>query len=115
MPAPIESRVGRNGNPATFGHYADPVWDTTRMNNIAQHFVTAWFGLKLHDDRSMAAYLDLTPDAEDGVWATTEDGSETSEHTYWKGFANRTAIGLRLDPGSYEVMLRYVLADVVAA
>lgn len=25
----------------TFGHYADPVWDTVRMNNIAQHFATA--------------------------------------------------------------------------
>jgi len=28
-------------------HYADPVWDNVRMNNIAQHYLTAFLGLHL--------------------------------------------------------------------
>lgn len=41
-------------------HYVDPVWDTVRMNGIAQHFATAFFGLHLKGHAEMAAYL--TPD-----------------------------------------------------
>ncbi len=58
VPAPPESWVfsdtlGR----ASFDHYADPVWDTLRMNNIAQHFAAAFMGLHLKQDASMAPYL----------------------------------------------------------
>jgi predicted dienelactone hydrolase len=41
-------------------HYSDPVWDTVRMNGIAQHFATVFLGLHLKGDPEMAAYL--TPD-----------------------------------------------------
>lgn len=38
-PAPVESFAVSNAlGWAPFEHYADPVWDTVRMNNIAQHF-----------------------------------------------------------------------------
>ncbi len=67
------------------------------MNNIAQHFATAWFDLKLKGDQTKAGYLNLVEDSAKGVWATNEDGSFKSEHTYWKGFANRTAVGLHLE------------------
>lgn len=96
MPAPLEAHSGGPAA-ATFDHYADPVWDTVRMNNIAQHFVTAYFGLLLRGDRDMAAYLDLVPSSEDGVWSKDTDGSETPEHTYWKGFKQRAALGLRFE------------------
>ncbi|MEQ6202559.1 alpha/beta fold hydrolase [Sulfitobacter sp. HNIBRBA2951] len=42
---------------APFQHYADPVWDTVRMNNIAQHYATAFFGLHLRKDAVMQDYL----------------------------------------------------------
>jgi hypothetical protein len=39
-------------------HYADPVWDTCRMNSIAQHFARAFLDLHLKGDAAKAAYLD---------------------------------------------------------
>lgn len=97
MPAPTESwQHSEKLGFAPFDHYADPVWDTVRMNNIAQHFVTAFLGKHLRDDATMEAYLDLIPDAADGVFALEENGEPKPEHTYWKGFADRTAKGLTL-------------------
>ncbi len=98
MPAPAESfrfdeRLGFNVSE----HYTDPVWSSTRMNNISQHFVTAWMGKHLKSDGEMDAYLDLKVDANEGVWSMSEDGKPTSAHTYWKGFANRTAKALRYE------------------
>jgi predicted dienelactone hydrolase len=40
-----------------FDHYADAVWDSVRMNNILQHYVTAFLGLHLKGDAAIAAYL----------------------------------------------------------
>lgn len=91
IPAPLEV-----WDDETFGHYADPVWDTVRMNNIAQHFATAFFDLHLKGDSSMAPFLNLVERAADGVWSVAEDGSFTEEHSYWRGFPERTAIGLTL-------------------
>lgn len=97
IPAPAEAwfmseKIGFS----PFDHYADPVWDTVRMNNVAQHFLTAFLGLHVRGDEAMAAYLDLCERAADGVWSTNDDGTPRSDHTYWKGFQNRTAIGLGL-------------------
>jgi predicted dienelactone hydrolase len=97
MPAPLESYAAKEGDTESFFHYADPVWDTVRMNNIAQHFVTAWFGKRLKGDASMDAYLDLVPDSNAGVWSLNDDGTPTPEHSYWRGFSNRTAKGLRFE------------------
>jgi predicted dienelactone hydrolase len=91
IPAPLEV-----WDDETFGHYADPVWDTVRMNNIAQHFATAFFDLHLKEDASVRPYLELVENAADGVWSVTEDGDVTAEHSYWRGFPERTAIGLSL-------------------
>ncbi|UWR21489.1 dienelactone hydrolase family protein [Sulfitobacter sp. S190] len=76
-PAPAEAwqfspALGR----APFDHYADPVWDTLRMNNIAQHFAVAFLGRHLSGDTAMDRYLD-------GV--------------SWSGFAEGTATGLRFE------------------
>jgi predicted dienelactone hydrolase len=98
IPAPIEGwepALGQEG--ATFDHYADAVWDTTRMNNIAQHFVTAFLDLHLKGETEKARYLDLVEVAEDGVWSMGEDGTPNADHSYWAGFADRTAKGLRLE------------------
>jgi hypothetical protein len=98
MPAPKESyyfneALGINVSE----HYTDAVWDTVRMNNISQHFVTAWLGKHLKNEKGMEVYLDLLPNSNQGVWAKDEQGKATSKHTHWHGFANRTAKGLRFE------------------
>ncbi len=40
-----------------FEHYADPIWDTLAMNNIAQHFALAFLDLHLKGRQDRAAYL----------------------------------------------------------
>lgn len=101
IPAPLESwTVSEKLGYAPFDHYADPVWDTVRMNNIAQHFVTAFFGKHVKDDAAMDDYLDLVENAEDGVVARDDAGEPTDAHTYWHGFADRTAAGLSLMHGA---------------
>ena len=82
-PAPAEVYVAgdeKRGSP--FTHYADPVWDTVRMNNIFHHFATAYFGLHLKGEADKQAYLDLVPNGKDGDW---------------KGFRRRTNVGLVLE------------------
>ena len=67
------------------------------MNNISQHFIAAFLGKHLEKDAAKAAHLDLLEYAKQGKWAANADGSFKPEHTYWKGFPNRTAVGLRLE------------------
>jgi len=98
IPAPEESypfndRLGFS----PFEHYSDPVWDTVRMNNIAQHFTTAWLDSYLKSNTTAAEFLDVIPNSNDGVFAVDDDGNFTDEHTYWAGFQNRTAKGLRFE------------------
>ena len=98
MPAPAEAWLPSPVPDITpFDHYADAVWDTVRMNNIAQHFATAFMGLHLKSDTDMAAYLDLTPSSGDGLVDVDDAGNPTEDHTYWQGFAPRTAKGLRFE------------------
>jgi predicted dienelactone hydrolase len=90
IPAPKETRNLTCGTGtsafACSEHYTDPVWDNVRMNNIAQHFSTAFLNKFLKADAAMDSYLSLVPNAVDGVGPT-----------YWKGFAAKTAVGLRLE------------------
>ena len=67
------------------------------MNNISQHFVTAWLGKYLKGNAEMETYLDLVPDSDKSVWAAEKDGTFKAEHNHWKGFAKRTAKGLRFE------------------
>lgn len=79
------------------GHYLDPVWDTVRMNNIAQHFATAFLGKYLKGDPEMDSYLNLVESGREALWSVDAKGQPRPDHTYWKGFGNRTAVGLRLE------------------
>ena len=95
MPAPEESYYFSEDKGFNISeHYTDAVWDTARMNNIAQHFVTAWMDSQLKGEEAKAAYLDLVEDSNDGVWSVEEDGTEKEDHSYWKGFPEGTARGL---------------------
>ena len=98
MPAPTESYYFNEEKGFDISeHYSDPVWETARMNNIAQHFVTAWMDQRLKGDADAAGYLDLVEDSNEGVWSVNEDGTEKEDHSYWKGFAKGTAKGLKYE------------------
>lgn len=98
MPAPEESYVFDNELGINISeHYIDAVWDNTRMNNIAQHFVTAWLDKYLLNNSAMDGYLDLLPNSNAGVFALDDKGNPKAGHTYWKGFADRTAKGLHFE------------------
>ena len=101
MPAPVESY----GLPAAdgwfpFGHYSDAVWDTTKMNNVSQHFITSYLDLHLKEDAAKAAYLDLVRSGNDAIWDVDGNGDFTDAHTYWKGFRPRSAFGLMFETKS---------------
>jgi len=74
-----------------YSHYTDMVWDSVRANNIAQHFVTAYFGKMLKKHKKMDAYLSLVPDSNTGEGDTN-----------WKGFKKQSAKGLKLEYLSRE-------------
>lgn len=88
IPAPDEAwnAIFNDGKSIAYTHYTDMVWDSVRANNIAQHFVTAYFGKMLKNNTEMNSYLNVTPDSNDG-----------SGETNWKGFKARSAKGLKLE------------------
>ncbi len=97
-PAPKEAMTApAPAGAPSFTHYADAVWDTTRMNNILQHFATAYFGLHLKGERDKQAFFDVVPNGKDAVFAMDRDGKPTAAHNYWKGFKRGTAVGLVLE------------------
>jgi predicted dienelactone hydrolase len=76
IPAPAETYAYSEALKSyPFEHYADAVWDTTRMNNILDHFATAYFDLYLKGEQDKLAYF----------------GGD------WKGFKPRSAVGLLLE------------------
>jgi hypothetical protein len=82
IPAPDETDIApESGRISGYAHYADPVWDTIRMNNIFDHFATAFFDLHLKGQSDRQAYFDVL-------------GSS------WKGFRPRTTVGLTLEHAS---------------
>ena len=98
IPAPAETYgYSETLKSFPFTHYADAVWDSTRMNNILQHFVTAFVDLHLKGEAARRAYLDVVPRGRDGVFALDAAGAPRPEHTYWKGFKRGTAVGLTLE------------------
>ena len=60
--------------------YADPAWDSRRLNNINQHFITAFLGAHLKQ-QNFSKYLNIAGDS----------NGET-----WPGFAPRSSTGLEL-------------------
>jgi len=60
-----------------FKHYQEDVWDLRRLNNINQHFITAFLDKTLKDNVH-AEYLEST----------------SSENGHWKGFPKGSTIGI---------------------
>jgi predicted dienelactone hydrolase len=95
-PIPLPLEILSNDDKTGASHYTDPVWDTVRMNNIMDHFATAFFDYYLKGNTQSLAYLELVPNSHDGVYAVEEE-QQTDAHTYWKGFGEGSARGLLLE------------------
>lgn len=79
-PPPVESlQAGLHID--EYYRYAEPSWDSRRMNNINQHFVTAFIGLHLKAKKDYAKYLNL---------------QENSNGQDWFGFVPRSSTGMEL-------------------
>jgi len=70
------------GGPAAkdYEHYSEPSWNERRINNINQHFVTAFLGMHLQR-KDFSKYLDLP---------------ENSNTKTWTGFKPRSSTGMEL-------------------
>ena len=99
IPAPAEAWAYSDAlGMFPFMHYADGVWDSVRSNNVLQHFATAFLSVHLKGETDKQAYLEVpTPRGGDGVYSAERDGKPKPDHTYWKGFRQRTATGLVLE------------------
>jgi predicted dienelactone hydrolase len=98
IPAPMETYTYSEAQRSyPYMHYADAVWDTVRMNNILDHFATAYFDLYLKNEQDKKAYLELIPNGKDGVYTVDSSGKPGPTSTYWKGFKRGTAVGLTLE------------------
>lgn len=95
-PYPVPVEILNSEDRAGASHYTDPVWDNVRMNNIMDHFVTAWFDYHLKGNSDSLSYLDLVPDGADGNYSVS-NGKPNPDHNYWKGFGAGTAVGLKLE------------------
>ncbi len=87
-PIPLPSELGASADQTGADHYTDPVWNSLRMNNIMDHFATAYFDYILKGDSAALEYLELLPNSNDGDW---------NAGTYWKGFQDGTARSLHLE------------------
>jgi len=56
--------------------YAEPSWDERRLNNINQHFVTAFLG-KFLKGKEYDKYLDLPVNSNEKTWAGFKARSST--------------------------------------
>ncbi len=63
-----------------YNFYAEPAWNEYHINNINQHFVTAFLGILLKK-KDYTKYLNL---------------NENSNEKNWTGFKPRTSVGLEL-------------------
>lgn len=95
-PIPMPVEILEDPERSGAGHYADPVWDGVRANNILDHFATVFMDLHLKGKSEREVYLDLIPNGNDGVYAMNGDAPAPG-HTYWKGFGRGRAVGLRLE------------------
>jgi predicted dienelactone hydrolase len=95
--------LGPNPSAEVVGYSREPVWRQDRLNQINQHFVTAFLDFTLKADTLKRRYLDVpTPVASDGKWpiafGTLDRGAMAGDGQadYWRGFQRRWAIGLEL-------------------
>jgi hypothetical protein len=84
-------------HPAAYDHYAEPVWDERRVNNVNQHMISAFLRWRLRGEDEVRRYLEVaTPRAADGGYTLDSDLRGSAGPDHWPGFAPRSALGLEL-------------------
>jgi predicted dienelactone hydrolase len=82
--------------------FEDPVWRKERTVGVSLHFITAFLDLHMKGQVDRAAYLDVVPDSDAGVWPFGASApyaaysAGTGGVTVWKGFQKTHAAGMRL-------------------
>ncbi|MBR4538237.1 MAG: dienelactone hydrolase [Clostridia bacterium] len=85
-PAPLEAK---SASWEIYKRWADPVWDTWKINNLNCHFVTAFMDGILKGDAEKAAYLNVpTPCGKD---------ADSGKGTGWPGFPEASPAGVILE------------------
>jgi predicted dienelactone hydrolase len=98
IPAPAETYAySEKLKSFPFLHYADAVWDTVRMNNILDHFATAYFDVYLKGNQGELAYLEPAGPARSDGTAPQRPVGTPAPDSGLKGFKPRTAVGLVLE------------------
>ncbi len=78
--------------------WADPVWDTGRLNNLNAHFVTAFLDGILKKDAGKAAYLTVpVPCGKDADCRVDASGAPLAPEACWPGFVEGTPAGVILE------------------
>ena len=80
-PNPPPPELFKPGSFADYYHYAEPAWEQRRINNINEHFVTAFLGIYLQH-KDYGKYLSIA--------------DSTSSSKSWPGFKPRSFVGLEL-------------------
>ena len=80
-------------NYAEWLHYQEPAWDNRKLNNVNQHFVSAFLGTHLKGEAAFfEPYLNLLePNSNDSP------RFDPSDPRYWTGFPAYSAIGMVLE------------------
>jgi predicted dienelactone hydrolase len=103
--------IGMNGAPPSMRSklwdedwFEDPVWRKGRVIGVQLHFITAFLDVYVKGDASDAAYLNVIPNSNDGVWPPPKPGAPYSAYspgsdgiTVWKGFQRNHATGLSFE------------------
>lgn len=95
-PYPVPREILNSATGEGADHYTDPVWDSVRMNNVMDHFATAYFNYYLKGDSSMLEFLNVYPDGAEATYSV-KDGVPNATHNYWPGFEEGSAVGLKLE------------------
>ena len=92
-----------NGAFAGLEFLREPVWRTDRLNQINQHFITAFLDLTLKGDTAKAAFLSVpVADSNKSNWPVSFgeqlNGSRASDEQpeHWLGFQRRWAVGMEM-------------------
>lgn len=66
-PIPLPQEILQTADKSGAGHYADPVWDSVRSNNILAHYVTAFLDLHLKQMTERKPVLGELPERSVGL------------------------------------------------
>lgn len=77
-------------HPVEYTHYMEPAWSQPRLNNINQHFISAFLDVYLKGDTTKLAYIQGLP-----TLSSPDFTAPVMADNYWKGFPAGSALGMQ--------------------